>query len=388
MAHAILSPSGASRWLVCTPSARLEAEFPDQAGDPGKEGTLAHTLGELIIRRMLSLINENAYFSELSKIKKSNLFAVEMLAYMEDYATYVVEQFNAARAHTKDAVIYLEQKLDLTAYIPEGFGTGDTVIIADRVLDITDLKYGKGVPVNAFENKQMMLYGLAAYLEYRHLYSIDTVRMTIYQPRLDSISIYELPVKELLAWADAELRPSAKLAFEGKGEYVPSEQCRFCRAKAVCKANAEFQLELAKHEFKESPLLSDEAVADILSRAAAFKSWVKAVEENALQQAIAGKKWPGYKIVEGRSNRKYSNEVAVELVLREHGFTMEDIFDPPKVKGLTKLQGSIGKTDFNKYLSDLIVKPVGSPTLVPVTDKRPEMDSNEAAKADFAMDDE
>ena len=383
MSHAILSPSGASRWLACTPSARLEETFPDRAGEVAAEGTLAHALGELLLRLHTKAVSKKAFEKELKAIQENKLFDNSMQDHAESYATFVLEKFAEAQSHTKDALLFLEQKLDLTEYVPDGFGTGDAVIIADRVLDIIDLKYGKGVAVFAENNKQMMLYGLGALREFDYMYAIDKVRMTIFQPRLDSVTTWEIDAVELREWANTELRTKATLAFNGEGEFVPGSHCQFCKAKAVCKALANMHLEAAKYEFQEAVLLNDEEVADILNRSDAFKKWLTAVEEHALYEAIHnGKKWPGYKLVEGRSNRIYSDEEAVANRLIEAGFKEETIFTK-KLLGITAMEKEITKKTFTEKLNDLIVKPDGKPTLVPASDKRTELNSVDAAKADF-----
>lgn len=382
--HALLSPSSAGRWLACTPSARLEAQFPDSSGEAAQEGTLAHSLCELILQYKLKLIKKNIYESKLKEIQANRFYDHAMHDHCDNYAVYVLEQFSAAQAHTKDAQLFLEQKLDMTDYVEEGFGTGDAVIIADGVLDLTDFKYGKGVPVTAVENKQMMLYGLGALKDYGFLYDIHTVRMTIYQPRLDTISVWEISVVELYKWAEDELRPKAVQAFKGEGEYAPGSHCRFCKAKAVCRANADYNLELAKHDFKPAPTLKDEEISDILDRADGFTQWLKAVEEYALDQAVNhGKKWPGHKLVEGRSNRQYTDEAKVAEVLKR-SYAEDIIYQPQKLRGITDMEKVLGKKEFAELLKNLIIKPPGKPALVPESDKRPEYNSTESAIRDFA----
>lgn len=384
-AHAILSPSGASRWLACTPSARLEQQFPDRSGAAASEGTLAHSLGELMISAKTKAILKTTYTKQLKDIKANSQYEDAMLDYMDDYATYVVEQFSKAQAHTKDAILFLEQKLNLTDYVPDGFGTGDVVIIADGVMDIIDLKYGKGVSVSAINNKQMMLYSLGALREFDYMYDIQVVRMTIYQPRIDNISTFEMSVADLKAWAENELKPRAALAFAGEGEFAPGEACRFCKAAATCKANAEYNLQLAKYDFQDGALLDDEAVSDILNRADMFTKWLNAVSEHALHEAVTnGKKWPGYKLVEGRSNRIYTDEIKVAEVLKSKGLEESSIYQPKKLLGITAMEKELGKSDFATYLSSLVIKPAGKPTLAPATDKRPEYNTNEGAAMDFA----
>lgn len=382
MSHAVLSPSAASRWLTCTPSARLEHRFPDTESDFAEEGTLAHSLAELLIYEKLALADD-AWAFDMADVHDSPFYNDEMYDYCDTYASYVVEQFNAAQAITKDAKIFLETKVDLTEYVPEGFGTIDVQIITDGTLTIIDLKYGKGVPVSATENKQLFLYALGCLNEYDFLYDIKKVRTVIYQPRLDNISEYEISVNDLRQWANKELKPKADLAFKGEGEFIPGAHCRFCKAKSVCKALAEENLQLAKYDFADEPTLSDSEIADILNRADQFKNWINAVEEYALKQAIEGKAWPGYKLVEGRSVRKYVNELAIAEKLLEKGFKQED-FISAKLKGITELEKLLGKGTFSLYLSDHIVKPPGKPCLVPASDKRPEYNSLATAIEDFA----
>lgn len=384
MSHAVLSPSGAYRWLACTPSARLEQQFPDSSGGAAREGTLAHSLGELLLRKWLKQITPAAYKKALAKIEKNEFYGASMQEYAEGYATFVMEAFSEAQSYTSDAMIFLEQRLNLTDYVPEGFGTGDCVIIADGTLRIIDLKYGKGVPVDAHENKQMMLYALGALREFDYVYDIQEVSMTIYQPRLDSVTTYTLSVKELTRWAEKELRPKAALAFEGKGDFVAGKHCQFCRAKAQCKTLAAHNLELAKYEFKEGNLLTDTETSDILTRADGFKKWIKAVEEYALNEAVNNdKRWPGFKLVEGRSNRKYTDENAVVEKLKAEGIEEESIYAPRTVLGITAMEKAIGKAAFKEYLSGLVIKPEGKPTLAPEDDKRPAYHSTDAAINDF-----
>ena len=384
MSHAILSPSGASRWLACTPSARLEQHFPDSSGDAAKEGSLAHELGETLIRFQVKEIKKAAYNKALKKIQDNPMYNADMQEHAESYAAFVMERLGEAQKKTKDAVLQIESKLDLTEYVPEGFGTGDAIVIADGVLDIIDLKYGKGVSVSCVNNKQMMLYALGALREFDCLYDIRIVRMTIYQPRLDNISSFEMAVSDLQNWAETELKPKAKLAFDGLGEFVPGDHCRFCRAKAQCKANAEEKLQIAQYEFQDNVLLSDTEISDILSKADAFKTWLSSIESYALSEAIDnGKKWDGFKLVEGRSNRTYLSQDQVAKRLVENGYE-ESIIYTKSLLGITAMEKTITKKTFESLLSDLVIKPQGKPTLVPITDKRPEWNSVESAQNDFS----
>jgi hypothetical protein len=381
--HAILSPSGASRWLACTPSARFELQFPDRAGDAAREGTLAHTLGELLLRQELNLIKPGKFKEAMAMIEKEAFYSPSMLEYCEGYRDYVIETLNTARSHCADPIIFLEQKLDLTEFIPEGFGTSDVEIIADRTLYMIDLKYGKGVPVSAEENKQMMVYALGGLNAFGFLYDIDEVHCTIYQPRIDNISTYTIGVKELQEWAENELKPKAKMAFEGTGDYVAGSHCKFCKAAAVCRENMQRNMDIAKYDFEIPQHLTDEELADIFSKASDLKSWLTTVEEYMLAQATEhGKAFPGFKLVEGRSNRKYVNADLVATKLTEAGYD-DEIWKPAELLGITAMEKVLGKVTFNTVLDGLIIKPQGSPTLVPETDKRPAWSTAESAKNDF-----
>jgi hypothetical protein len=383
MSHAILSPSSAHRWLACTKSARLELQFPDTTSEAAKEGTLAHSLGELLINYRMGLIKKQVFNKTLAEIEKEELYSEDMFMNADNYAVFVIEHFEEAKKHTSDARLFLEQLLNLTDYIPEGFGTGDAIIIADGTMDLIDLKFGKGVLVGAENNKQLMVYALGALKEFDFLYDIQRVRMTIYQPRIDNFSSWELEVSELKQWAEKELIPTAAKAFAGEGEFVAGSHCKFCRAKAVCKAHADMNLQLAVYDFQEPALLTDDEIADILKRADTFKNWISAVEDHALGEAVNNsKKWPGYKLVEGRSNRKYTDETLVAVKLLDAGFAEEIIYNK-KVFSISKLELALGKQVFNQHLASLIMKPPGKPALVPESDKRPEFSSSERAKQDF-----
>lgn len=381
--HAILSPSGASRWIACPPSARLELTFPDSAGEAASEGTLAHRLSEAILRYKTKKITRAAYSQELVEIQADRQYQKSMFEYCDQYATFILERYAEAQVHTPDALIFIEQRLDLSAYIEDGFGTGDNIIIADRILDITDLKYGKGVVVSAEDNSQLKVYALGALEKFGHLYDVETVRMTIYQPRVDNYSTYELSVTELTHWAETVLKPSAALAFSGGGNFNPGLHCGFCRARAVCKANADYNLELARHEFEVPVFLEDNDIAEILSRADMFTKWLTSVKAYALKYAVhEGKKWPGYKLVEGRSSRIISDLVAAEEALLKVT-DAATIFSVPELLSVAALETAIGKKKVSEALATLILRPPGKLALVPVSDKRLEFNSLDAAKRDF-----
>ena len=384
MSHAILSPSGASRWLVCTPSARFEEKFPESKSKFADEGTLAHSLGELLIRQKLGWIKKAAYKKLLSEIEANEHYDESMIEYCDDYATFVIEKFNEALAHTPGAKLFLEKKLDMSEYVPEGFGTGDAVIVADTLMDTIDLKYGKGVAVAVTENKQQKLYAIGALKDFDLAYDIKQVRMTIYQPRINNIESWEISVTDLMEWAETELKTKAALAFAGQGEFIPGDHCQFCRGKAECKALAEKNLELAAFEFLDANKLSDESISQILTVADMFTNWIDAVSNHALNEAVNnGKKWPGFKVVEGRSNRVYTDTDSIGKILLEKGFSEQDIYSK-KLLPITKMETEIGKKPFAEIVGPFVIKPPGKPKLAPLSDKRPEFTGVESAVSDFA----
>ncbi|PLR84634.1 DUF2800 domain-containing protein [Bacillus canaveralius] len=385
-AHAYLSASGSKRWLSCPPSAKLEQEFPESTSDFAREGTCAHELSELYLQRYLELINKATFTRRHNKFKKDNaeFYSQEMEDYVQVYVDFVIERINAARAASSDAVILLEQRLDFSEWVPKGFGTGDVVIISDNIMEIIDLKYGKGVPVSAEDNSQMRMYALGAINQFGVLYEFDRVQMTIVQPRLDSISTDEISTDDLLFWADDFVKPRADMAIAGEGEFAAGEHCRFCRARFTCRARADANLEMAKLEFQKPDLLSFDEIGEVLAKAEELQKWAKDVQGYALDQAENhGVKFPGWKLVEGRSNRKYTDEQLVAQALLAEGYEEEKIYSK-SLYGISAMEKAIGKKVFVEVLKDLVIKPVGKPTLVPESDKRPELNSTESAIADFS----
>lgn len=372
--HAKLSASGSSRWLACPPSAVLEQDFPNQSSEFAQEGTLAHTLAELYLRKHLGEISTRKYNLEVKKVQANKLYTEDMPDYVEIYTDIIMEKMSEAKSITEDAVFKVEQKLNFSNYVPEGFGTGDMVIISDGVIEIIDLKYGKGVPISAEGNSQMRLYALGALNEFDFLYDIHTVKMTIVQPRLDSISTDTMSVNDLIDWAENVVKPIAALAIKGEGEYKVGNHCRFCRAKGACKSRADYNLELAKYDFKKPAILSVEDIADILDRVDEFRKWTEDVEAYALANAINGEKYPGYKVVEGRSIRKWTDEKVVGDILINNGF-QENIIYTKKLTGIGNIEKAIGKKKTQELLGDYIIKPQGKPTLVIESDKRPAFNS-------------
>lgn len=381
--HAKLSASGAHRWMACTPSASLEEQFPESTSEYAEEGTFAHALADLIINYNLHNITKAQFNKKFEKMKENQYFSQELLEYVEGYANQIFEFTNEAKLLCDDVIVLTEQRLDFSAYVPEGFGTGDVVIIADKELHIVDLKYGKGVGVNAEGNPQIRLYGLGALEAFGMLYDIDRIRMTICQPRLDMMTSETLTVNELQEWAEKEVRPRAELAMAGEGEFVVGDHCRFCKAKATCRARAEYNLELTKMEFAVPELLSDEEIGEILRKADQLANWVTDITEYALEEALKGKKWDGWKLVEGRSNRKYLDEIKVADTLKSAGYD-ETIIYEKKLYGITAMQKILGKKTFEELLNGLIIKPQGKPVLAPESDKRPEFSTADNAVRDFA----
>lgn len=360
--HAILSASGSHRWLNCTPSARLELEFENTTSEAAREGTAAHALCEHKLKKFLK---------KRSKRPVSDYNSDEMEECTDAYAEFVMEQYEEAKKSCKDPVILIEQKLDFSCYVPDGFGTGDCIIISDDKLHIIDFKYGQGILVEAEHNSQMMLYALGALEIYDALYDIKEVSMTIFQPRRENVSTWTIPIEELKVWAEEELKPKAQKAYDGDGEYVPGEWCTFCKAAVKCRARAEEKMKLARMEFKMPPLLTDAEIEEVLTVLPDLTKWANEITAYATEAAIHhGKEWNGFKVVEGRSNRKYRDEQLVAEAAKEHGYT--DIYRQSLIP-MTEMQKLMGKSAFEEILGDLIYKPPGKPTLVPNTDKRPAM---------------
>lgn len=360
--HALLSASSSHRWLNCPPSARLCENYDDKGSDFAAEGTDAHTLCEYKLKKALGIPAKNP-------TDNLSWYSAEMEDCANGYAAFVTELVEDAKKSCPDPVVLIEQRLDYSKYVAEGFGTGDCVIIADGTLHIVDYKHGCGVLVEADENPQMKLYALGALELFDCIYDISTVSMTIYQPRRSNVSTFTVPKEELYNWADNVLIPVAELAFEGGGEYRCGEWCQFCKAKADCRKRAEANLELAKYEFRQPPLLTDEEVEEILGKLDGLTSWANDIRDYALRAAISGKKWTGFKLVEGRSNRRYTDENAVIAAVQNAGF------DPyeHKILGVTAMTSLLGRKQFNEILGGYVTKPQGKPTLAPESDKRPEM---------------
>lgn len=368
MAHAVLSASGSKRWLSCPPSARLERKFPDKAGEAAQEGTLAHALAEARIRYWLGEISESGLALRIDSIRHDVLYSPEMGEYVSEYVDLCIEKISAAQG-----VALVEERLDFSRWVKNGFGTGDMVIIGDGVLEIVDLKYGKGVPVSAEGNTQMQLYALGAIEQYGYIYDFDHVRMSIFQPRNGGLSTQLMSVEELLAWGES-IKPIAELAYEGKGDFKAGDHCRFCRAAVQCKALADYNLEIEKFEFRDADLLTDDEVSSVLERVDGLVRYAEKIKTFALAEALKGHKWPGFTIVAGRSNRKITDEAKAVKLLRKAGYTDDVIYKPLEMQTITALEKLVTKKKFGELLGSVIEKPPGKPTLVPEDDKRPEYD--------------
>lgn len=382
--HARLSASSAFRWINCPGSVALSDQCPTPASSSyADEGTLAHAIGELKLRYVNDEISKRQLNAKMKPLLQSEYYCGEMEEATGYYADAVIEALEAAG---EDAELMIEQQFSLDRWVPEGFGTSDAVVIGGGVIQVIDLKYGKGIKVDARNNPQLRLYGLGAANLFDSLYDFDTVRMTIIQPRLDHISTEELPLSELLAWAEDEVKPRAQMAMDGTDYTAVGDWCRFCPAKAVCRKRAEYNLSIAKDDFRKPPLLSDEEIGDVLRRADELQHWVKDVGDYALEQALAGKQYDGWKLVEGRSVRKYADDLKVAEALKAAGYDEAMLYER-KLYGISAMEKIVGKKRLTETLGDLIMKPAGKPVLVPESDKREAINTAEAAKADFTKED-
>lgn len=392
--HALLGASKAGRWLQCTPSARLEDEVPEKNSFYAEEGTLAHELAEIELRaKFVDERNDNFEYADfqdsLVEIKQSRHFSDEMPEEVNKFVNYVSEQFIDARRTDPATILLLEDKVDYSDYVPEGFGTTDVGIISQPLLEIVDLKYGRGVRVDAEGNPQLKLYALGSYVKYKTIYDIDRVKLTIVQPRLNHFSSVEYSIEELLDWAENEVIPKAELAIEGKGELVAGKHCRFCKVAGSCKALSEFSQSIAKKEFSEKAAISksganpnaltDQEIMEVFHKLPILEFWAAAVKEHMIQSALEGKDWPGLKLVEGRSQRKFTDEEKVKETLRKKKYRLKD-FTVNKLTGITAIEKLLGRDKFEKYLSNYITKPEGKPTLVDLSDKRPPLRISSAQK--------
>lgn len=381
MAHAVLSASGASRWLACTPSARLEEQFPDSTSEYAKEGTLAHEVCELKVRKnLIELMSTRTYNTKLKKLKENELWQDEMDKFTDAYLEYIQE---LVHSYSCSPAVMVEKKIDFSQYVPEGFGTADCIVIAEGTMHIIDFKYGKGVAVSAENNSQMKLYALGAYLEYSMLYPIEKIRMAIIQPRLENeASESEIFVAELMDWAENVVKPLAEKAYKGEGTYIAGNHCRFCRAKATCRERARMNLEASKFEMKAGALLSDTEVGEALKMAQDLAKWAEDLKEYALTESLKGKIIPGWKAVEGRSVRVFKDtDLAIKTII-DSGIDEILLYDR-KIKTLAQIEKLLGAKQFKELVGELVEKAPGKPTLVLETDKREKIVNRITAEEDF-----
>lgn len=376
--HAELSASGSKKWLNCPGAKALEKLMPEETSDYAEEGTLAHSLGEAKIKYELKQIRKPAFAKTVEEIKTNTLYNAEMDEYIEGYKDFVVETINYYKQKGQ-VMVEVEKRIDFSEYVPEGFGTGDICIITDDVLHIIDLKYGKGIKVEAEHNPQLELYALGALSEYGCIFDFKSVEMTIYQPRLDNISSWSISPEELILWGENVVRPRAEMAFRETGDCIVGKHCDegFCKARPVCRKYNEQKLDLIeKYDFKEPKILNIDEISEVLDIADSVAKWVNLVKNHALNVALQGENIPGYKVVEGRANRQWgADEVDIINICIEEGTLTVDDIAPRKLKTISELEKTLGQSKFNDIFSALIVKPQGKPTLVDFNDKRPEFNS-------------
>ncbi|MCM1530466.1 MAG: DUF2800 domain-containing protein [Alistipes sp.] len=370
-AHAWVGPSSIARVLACPPSARFSEQFPETPSEFAAEGTEAHEYCEYLVRKALGE-------KVRSPKKKLKFYNAEMQECADGYAAFIMELYETAKLNCNTTEIMLEQRVDVSEYIPECFGTADCIIVSNGTMTIADYKHGMGVKVEATDNPQLKTYALGALAMFDFLYDIKKVRLIIYQPRLENVDEWEIGVSDLLEWAEKTLKPTAQLAYNGEGEFCAGNHCRFCKAKAVCRKRAEQNLLLAQYEFAPPDQLEEHEIPIILSKAGELVTWANDVREFALAQALSGVHYDGYKLVEGRSNRKYTDKKAAAKAVENAGYNP---YGEPEIMGITAMEKLLGKKRFSQILGGLVEKPKGAPTLVPKSDKRPVYsDANEDFK--------
>lgn len=374
-AHALLSASSASRWINCTPSPRLEEQFEDKESVYALEGTYAHEMAEIILRGASPSEAEDLQY----KIAREGFDGNEMYSHVLKYVDYCTERVNVARALTStEPFVLIEQRFSLSEWVPEGFGTSDHSIVSDGMLEVIDLKYGRGVRVNADDNAQLKLYALGALKATQLLFEdVQTVRMTIVQPRLDHISTFEISAQELLEWGETIVKVQAEKAFKGEGDYVPGSHCHFCKAKSKCKALADLTIQTAFEDFdtlevKKKDTLTDDEILAIYKASELINTFLKGIDSYILEEALKGKQWDGYKLVESRTLRKISNPEALKENLSKQGIVESAYLKPADLKGLGELEKALGKESFRTLVEPFLIKPAGAPTLAPLSDKRAE----------------
>lgn len=384
--HALLSASSAHRWLNCPPSAKICAELPDTESEYAKEGSLAHEMCEIKLNAFITPTPKGVLTRRLNKIKKDELYKSEMDGFTDDYVDYIKK---IALGFPSRAHIVCERKVDYSEYAPGGFGTADCIILYGKDLYIVDFKYGKGVPVSAENNSQMKLYALGAVREFSLVYPIENIHMSIVQPRISNISEWDISITDLKNWGE-QIKPFAKLAYEGEGNFKSGDWCRFCKIKQTCRQRANENLKLAQYEFAKpaeiaksgEPVLSDNEVGEILKLADNLKKWVEDIESYALTAILNGKEIKDWKVVEGRTTRAFTDIEKVFEVLEKNGFPREAFYERKQLP-FTKIESIVGKKDFETLLDHLITRTKGKPTLAPEADKRPPYVQGTTAEEDF-----
>jgi hypothetical protein len=377
--HALLSASKAERWLHCTPSARLEEDWVKKHGDQSSiyadEGTLAHEMAEVLLRAKHGFISPDQAKLSIEALRANPLYDPEMYEYVETYVNYVANRVVEAKEKEwmldKD-VINIEVPIDFSSVVPEGYGTADAIIFDGTTIEVIDLKYGKGVKVNADGNAQLRLYALGVLYKYELSYDITNVRMTIVQPRLDHIDSVALPAEDIYKWAETEVKALAQKAYKGEGDLTPGDHCKFCKIKPVCKAIADQALNVAKQDFKpEDPacLLTDDELVELSQSFPLIEDWIKSARDYMLNRALQGKAWPGMKLVESNTRRKWVDEEGAKVKLKSEGYA-EDEFVVTKLKGISDIEKLVGKKEFTDLLGSFIEKPKGEPVLADMSDKR------------------
>lgn len=370
-AHAVLSASGAARWMNCTPSARMEQKYPESTSEAAEEGTTAHELAEVYVRRW-SEGDSAELDAKQQQVEQSKYYSDEMPRFVSFYSDYVRELYAESVQKDSAALVFTEARVDFSQYVPDGFGTSDNIVVGGGVMDVIDLKYGQGIRVSSVDNPQLKSYALGAYELVHMLHDIDMVRLHIVQPRLDHVSVYELSLQDLLTWATEELAVKAEIAHRGEGEQVPGDWCTFCKVQYRCAARRQELEQLAVMDFADPRELSDSDILEVLQVADRVKKWLNGLSGYVLQEALAGKKWPGYKVVAGRSTRMIVDEDKAVRKLRSLGLKAAD-YQVKKLQTMTHLQKLLGKKVFDEAMAPYMAKSEGAPTLVPESDKRPEL---------------
>lgn len=365
--HALLSASSAARWLACPPSAQLCAQYPEETSPFAEEGTFAHAVAECVLKHWL---HPEQGAGRMQELMCNPLWSESLYEDVQVYTDLVRSKFEAARKRDPTAVIGIERKVRFDHYVPDGYGTADAVIIGSGEMEVLDLKFGRGVRVEAAGNPQIRLYALGALWEYDLLYDIDMVRMTIVQPRIpDGITDDVRSVEALETWGEQVVRPQATLAMNGEGELQAGAHCRFCKHRHRCRARAESAKQIVREDFALRTALTPEEMGQALTEAEPYLEWIKDLQETVLRDVLQGKAIPGWKAVEGRSTRKYGDPQAVARALEAAGYA--DIYEPKTLLGLTALEKAVGKKKLSDLAGAYILKTPGKPTLAPESDKRP-----------------